>query len=54
MIVAMVPSTWAASPTATRDELVRRGKVQAAKFSWDHTFRSTVAVYEELTGTRLL
>ena len=40
--------------TATRDELVRRGKVQAAKFSWDHTFRSTVAVYEELTGTRLL
>ena len=37
---------------STRDELVRRGKCQAAKFSWDDTVKRTVAAYEELTGKR--
>ena len=42
-----------AAVTATRNELVSRGRDRAALFSWDETFRRTVAVYEELAGHRL-
>ena len=36
--------------TATRNQLISRGRARAALFSWDATFRRTVTVYEELTG----
>ena len=36
--------------TATRNDMVSRGRDRAALFSWDDTFRRTVAVYEELAG----
>ncbi len=39
--------------TATRNDMVSRGRDRAALFSWDETFRRTVAVYEELAGHRL-
>jgi len=39
--------------SATRNDMVSRGRVRAALFSWDETFRRTVAVYEELAGHRI-
>lgn len=36
--------------TATRDDLISKGRVQARKFSWDATYAQTIAVYEQLTG----
>lgn len=33
-----------------RTELIRRGLMQAAKFSWDETVRQTVAVYQSLVA----
>jgi mannosyltransferase len=38
------------SITATRNDMVSKGSERAALFSWDETFRRTVAVYEELGG----
>lgn len=35
---------------ATRHALVARGLARASGFSWDETYRRTVAVYEELLG----
>lgn len=34
----------------TRNELVRKGTIQATKFNWEETFRQTAAVYETLSG----
>lgn len=40
--------------TATRDTIVARGSARASAFSWDETYRRTVAVYEELLGRTLV
>jgi len=39
--------------SSTRNDLVRRGRARAAKFGWDETVKKTIAVYEELTGSRV-
>jgi len=39
--------------SATRNDMVSRGRDRAALFSWDETYRRTKAVYEELSGRRL-
>jgi len=39
--------------SSRREDLVRRGRAQAARFSWDATVTRTVAAYEELSGRRL-
>jgi mannosyltransferase len=40
--------------TDKRDAIVTRGLARAATFTWDETYRRTVAVYEELLGHQLL
>ncbi len=42
------------SDRALRDELVARGKKQAAKFSWEQTARETTRVYEAVFAERRL
>jgi mannosyltransferase len=39
--------------SATRNDMVSRGRDRAALFSWDDTYRRTAAVYEELCGRQL-
>ncbi len=39
--------------SATRNDMVSRGRDRAALFTWDETYRRTTAVYEELSGRRL-
>jgi len=39
--------------SATRIDMVSRGRDRAALFSWDETYRRTTAVYEELSGHHL-
>ncbi len=37
-----------------RDDYIKRGFLQAERFSWDLTFDRTVAIYEDLLGRKLL
>ena len=35
-----------------RDELIRRGREQAARFSWERTARQVLEIYQEAAGSR--
>jgi mannosyltransferase len=39
--------------TATRNDMISKGRERAALFSWDETYRRTTAVYAELSGRPL-
>ena len=38
----------------TRDYFVQKGVLQAARFSWESTYRQTLRVYEQVTGRSIL